>query len=213
MIHSKVIAEKNEQIQLLVIRLTGFLISTFIFDKADKGLFGEKTHRQNADLIENDQRTSHEQLIDDIRCGRQNGGDDKGDKKGVFTVFRQKRRVNNTDLGKKDHQHRQFKDHAECKQQPQGQGKILTDRRHGVKKLTGVADQKPKCGGKDDKITKGRTAYKTEGGDEGKREQDLFFMLVQARSDKTPYLEKNNRTGGKNTADKGELQIKKNPSW
>jgi hypothetical protein len=38
-------------------------------------------------------------------------------------------------------------------------------------------------------------------------------MLIQTRGDKAPDLKKNHRAGHKNPADKGELQIKKKPSW
>jgi hypothetical protein len=38
-------------------------------------------------------------------------------------------------------------------------------------------------------------------------------MVIEAGCDETPYLKKNYRTGGKKTADKRKLQIKKNPSW
>jgi hypothetical protein len=38
-------------------------------------------------------------------------------------------------------------------------------------------------------------------------------VAIQPRSDKAPGLVENNRAGQQDTADQGELQIKKNPSW
>ena len=37
-------------------------------------------------------------------------------------------------------------------------------------------------------------------------------MLIQAGCDKTPDLMKDNRTGKQDTSNKGEFQVKKNPS-
>ena len=37
-------------------------------------------------------------------------------------------------------------------------------------------------------------------------------MPVEAWGDKAPYLVKNDRAGQQDTADEGELQVKKNPS-
>jgi len=38
-------------------------------------------------------------------------------------------------------------------------------------------------------------------------------MLIQAGSNKAPYLIKNNGAGKQDAAYKSKLQIKKNPSW
>ena len=192
--------------------VVGIHIRRFALIKPEKGFLCKKSNSDNTYLIQNNKRTGHEQLVHHIRRGGENSGSNKGDKKGVFTVFCQKRCIDYANFGKKNHQHRQFKDNAKGKEQPQGQGKILTNSRHGIKELTGVPDQKTKSGREDDKITKGRSADKTKGGNESKGQQDFFLMPVQAWSDKTPYLEKNYRAGSKNTADERELQIKKNPS-
>ena len=97
--------------------------------------------------------------------------------------------------------------------QAQGKGKILADRRHGIKKFAGITDEKTECRGKDDKIAEGCSADETEGGDQAEREEELFFMLIEARCDKTPDLVKDNRACQQNTGNQSELQIKKNPSW
>jgi len=38
-------------------------------------------------------------------------------------------------------------------------------------------------------------------------------MLIESRGDETPDLVKDHRAGEQDTADQGELQVKKNPSW
>ncbi len=40
-----------------------------------------------------------------------------------------------------------------------------------------------------------------------------MFMAIKAGSDKAPDLVENDRGGQQNTTDKGQFQIKKNPSW
>ena len=181
--------------------------------KGSEWTSGKKVYRVNAHLVKQNQRPGHEKLIHHIWRRGQNGGNDKRSQYSVFSVFSQKISINKPHLGKKDHQDRQFEDGAKGKQKPQGQGKIFTDPGHGIKNITGIANQEAKCRWENDKIAKGGASDKTKRGNKGKRQKNTFFMPVKAGRDKAPYLKENDRAGKENTADKGELQIKKNPSW
>jgi hypothetical protein len=79
--------------------------------------------------------------------------------------------------------------------------------------LSGIAGQKSKGGRENGIIAEGRTANEAERGEEGKRKQQPFFMLVKAGRDELPNIIKYDRTGEKYASDKGKFQIKKNPSW
>lgn len=50
---------------------------------------------------------------------------------------------------------------------------------------------------------KGGTTDEAEGGEDGKGQQNPFFMLVKAGGHETPYLVKNNRSGQQNSGGEG----------
>ena len=144
-------------------------------------------------------------MIDHIRRGGKDGGDDKVDKDSILSVTIEKRNGYKPHFCQKDHEDRHLKDNTKGNEQPQGQRKILADRWQRGKKFVGIADQKTKGRRKNDKVAKGCPTKETEGRKYGKRYQYAFLLLIEAGGNKEPDLVKNNRTGEEQTADQGEL--------
>ena len=181
--------------------------------ESGKPLAADEPHGNDADLVENHQGDGHHQLVDDIRCGRQDGGNNKINQNGILAMTIQHAKINDADLGQKDHQHRHLKDDPEGNQQANGQGKVFADRRQRHQKFIAVTDEKTKGGRKDDIIAENRATQKEDGRKKGKGQKHTLLMSVQAGGQKTPDLIKDNRAGQQQPTDQGELQIKKNPSW
>ena len=77
----------------------------------------------------------------------------------------------------------------------------------------GIAGEEAEGRRKDDIVAKGGSGEKTQGGEDGKGQENPLFMAVQTGRDEAPYLPKDNRTGEQNAAAEGDFQIKKKPSW
>ena len=167
----------------------------------DKLFAAKQPYGNHAQFIEHQQRHPHEHLVHHIRCGGQYRGNDKINQNGIFSVLVKKLDIHDTDFSQKYHEDRHFKNHAKGDKQAQEERKILADCRHGSEKIRRIANQETKSRREHDKITKCRTPYETNGGQKGKWQQSLFFMLIKTRRDKSPDLPEYNRAGQQNAAD------------
>ena len=174
-------------------------------DKAGKRLAAEEPDRQHAHFIEHQQGYAHHHLVDDVRGRCQNCGNYEIDQNRIFAIAVQKRYGNQPGLGQKHHHHRHLEDHPEGDKKPQGQGKILTDRRQRSKKIVVVPHQKFEGRRKYQKITKGGAGDEENRGNQGERHYHPPFMPIEAWGDKTPDLVENDRTGQQNPAYQGKF--------
>ncbi len=182
-----------------------FATPSILFFELGHDLAAKEPDRDDADLIEEGQGDGHHQLVDHIRGGGEDGGDDEGEQEGVLTVLVEEGRSDQTDLGQEDHEDWQFEDHPEGDQKPQGQGEVLGDRRQDREMRGAVAGQEGEGGGEDHQIAEGGPAQETEAGEQGKGDDDLFFMLVQPRRHETPDLQEDDRRGQQDAAGHGQL--------
>ena len=172
----------------------------------------KQPHGDDADLVENQKGYGHDQLVNHIRSWGQNGGDDEIDQDRVTAVAAQPGLGHHAQPRQQHHEDRHFKDDAKSQKQLQGEGKILGDHWQRGEVGVAIADKKAKGGRKDDQITKGGTTQKTQGGQDGKRQDDPLFVVVETGGDKAPDLGKNHRASENQAADQCQFQIKKNPS-
>ncbi len=175
------------------------------FAEANEAFSGKKPDRNDTDLVKHHERYRHHQLIDNIRSGGEDGGDDEIYENGIFSITVEEGYINQPCLGKKDHEDRHFKNHAKSQKQPGGQVEIFAHRRQGGKKFVVVTYEKFKGGWEDDKISESRPTDKAAGGEEGKRNEHLLLMTIEPGGDKAPDLRKDYRGRKQYAADQGKL--------
>lgn len=104
----------------------------FFLLETSKALPSKQPDRYNTDLIKDNQRHGHKQLVHHIRGGGEDGGDNKGKQDSILAMLSKKDCIYNTDFCQKHHKYRQFENNPKGNQQPQAQRKIFLHGWHGA---------------------------------------------------------------------------------
>ena len=175
------------------------------FGEASETFSGKKPNRNDTDLVQHHERDRHHQLVDNIRRGREDGGNNEIYENGIFPVTVEESYINQPCFGKKDHEDRHFKNHTKSQKQSDGQVEIFAHRRQGGEKIVVVTYEKFKSGWEDDKISESRPTDKAAGGQQGKRNQYPFLMTIEPGGNKAPDLRKNYRGCKQYATNQGKL--------
>lgn len=91
----------------------------FLTIKPNKTLTAKQPHCYNANLIEDNQRYGHEELVYYIRGRGENSSNNKGKQDSILAMFSEEGCIYNANLCQKHHKNRQFKNNAKGNQQSQ----------------------------------------------------------------------------------------------
>src|SRR5210317_1459858 len=91
----------------------------FLMKSISEFFFAEHPNCKDTYFIQYQKWNSHKQLVNNIRGRGQDCGNYKIYQDCIFSVLVKKRNINNTDLGKKNHEYRQFKYCSKGNQQPE----------------------------------------------------------------------------------------------
>ena len=150
----------------------------------------EEPRADDADLIENVHRQRHKTLIEGIRSGGQNGGDDEGAQQGPFPVALQKWRINPAQLGHERNGQRHFENQSKHHQKPQRKPHVLRDRQlWNEAGAHSVRHEKIQRKRQDEEKGETDARIKRECAQHDKRPYEPALLRVKARHHKLPNLQ------------------------
>ena len=150
-------------------------------------------HRDDRDLVEQDDRHRQADLAERVRR-RQDGGREEGHDDGIFTFVGEPVRRHHAGAGEQGENQRQFEADAEGEDQLHDQGEIFVDlgleldRQDAVAAHGLEAQEKLPGDGHEHVVDQRATEEKQDRREDEKRQERLFFVLIEAGCDEFPHL-------------------------